>query len=582
MLKELYIRNYALFSEIRIELGTDFNVFTGETGAGKSLLVGAVGLLLGNKADNSAIRKNCNEAEISGLLAINSKNHEIITWLKNYDIPLEETESGEFIEIVVRRILRENGKGSCYIQHVPFVRSKLGEFMALIFDLHSQHQNQSLFDSRQQLRMLDYYAQLSQRAENFSKKFQELNQKKKELANNEQQFSQQQEQIAYLREAIIEIEELKPQENEDTELNEKIALLSNVEQVRSNFEELLEVGAQALGMLGCAQAQLGVLAEQLRSVRELLPRLESASIDIEDILDSCKAERNNIPIHNGQLEELDQRLSKLIFLNRKYGCISLNETIRFGEETKRKLAIWETSENEFAEQKRQIQIQEELLMKEAHYLSQQRKKYVGVLEQNIEANLHNLGMNQAKFQIELSCRNNEQGKLLCHNYGVDRVRFLLAANPGEDFRELRQVASGGEISRIMLAIKSKPAQGGLIQDSQDEIGTDYSSSIETIIFDEIDAGIGGETGNKLAQYIEQLGQRKQIFCVTHLASIAASANTHIKIEKIAYEDSTEVRVYRLSAEARSAELARMLSGDSENAASLAHAKELLSRYNSGL
>ena len=571
MLKELHIRNYALFRDVHMELGPHFNVFTGETGAGKSLLVGAIGLLLGNKGDSIVIRKDCREAEVIGLLAISPGNDEACDWLNSHEIPLESEPPEGAIEVTVRRILKDSGRSSCYIQHIPLTRNKLGEFMALLFDLHSQHQNQSLFHSRQQLRMLDHYAQISQEVEQFGRTFYKLNQKKKELTEAELATEQRQEQVAYLRQAIQEIEELQPKEDEDSQLSEQIELLSNAENIREQLEQLLGAGRQALALLGHSQSQLDSLAHKLSAIDELLPRLQSARIEIEDILDSCKAEKNKLYLNPTQLQELDLRLSKLIMLSRKYGHSSLNEAIRFGQEAVSQLAILESTEDSIAQQRQELQAQEKQLMQVAQYLSQQRKAYAVPLQQSIEKNLHNLGMSQAKFQIELSRRSNEDGQVLCHSYGMDKAQFLLAANPGESFHEIQQVASGGEISRIMLAIKSEPAQ-------RNRDGNREANGIETIIFDEIDAGIGGETGIKLAQHIHQLGQHKQVLCVTHLASIAASANTHIKIEKLSGVDSTNVDIHRLTPEARPAELARMLSGDAKNPASLAHAEELLSRY----
>ncbi|MEM9424661.1 MAG: hypothetical protein AAF975_07740, partial [Spirochaetota bacterium] len=517
-------------------------------------------LLLGNKGDSIVVRKGCNETEVIGLLAIPPENAEARDWLKSCEIPLENSN-----ELTVRRILKDSGKSSCYLQHVPIAQNKLREFMALIFDLHSQHQNQSLYHSRAQLRMLDYYAGLGSRASQFSKTFQDLNQKRKELEEAQEAFRQQREMAAYLQKAIEEIEELRPEENEDVRLSEQIELLSNSEGIHGELDQLIGDSRQAIDFLNRSQSRLESLAPKLGSISELVPRLQSAGIEIEDILDSIKQEKNALHLDPAQLQEFDRRLSQLIRLSRKYGNSSLRETIRFGKEAADKLAALESSEDRISEQKQELQAEERKLMEEARYLSQQRKKYAKQLQESIEKNLQNLGMGQAQFQIELSHRSNDEGHVLCHSQGIDKVRFLLAANSGEDFHEIRHVASGGEISRIMLAIKSEPAQG-------------ESSSIETIIFDEIDSGIGGETGIRLAQHIHSLARRKQILCVTHLASIAASADTHIKIEKLSDSEGATVNIFPLEPRKRPAELARMLSGDAENPTSLAHAEELLSRY----
>ncbi|WGK70202.1 DNA repair protein RecN [Candidatus Haliotispira prima] len=578
MLKELHIRNYALFEDVHIELGPNFNVFSGETGAGKSLLVGAIGLLLGNKGDSVMVRQGCSETEVIGILSIAPENREARDWLENCEIPLETEGPDEPSQLSVRRILKDNGKSSCYIQHIPLTLSKLGEFTALLFDLHSQHQNQSLFHSRRQLRMLDHYAHLNQEVETFGKTFQNINQKKKQLTEAQAEADRQREQAAYLKKAIEEFEELKPQQDEDSELSEQIELLSNAEDIRQQMEQLLEEGHQALELLHRSHSRLGQLSAKFKSGAELLSRLQSTNIEIEDILDSCKAEKNNLNLNPGRLQEMDQRLSKLIMLGRKYGNSSLNRAIQFSEEAAANLAALENTEDSLAAQKRNIQTAEKELMEKAQYLSRQRKKYAPLLQKSIEGNLHNLGMAQATFQIELSHRNNENNHVLCHSYGIDKVRFLLAANPGEDLHEIRQVASGGEISRIMLAIKSEPVSDTM--PAKIRTGTSVNgseSSIETIIFDEIDTGIGGETGIRMARHINRLGRRKQILCVTHLASIAASADTHIKIEKQSDSDSTNVNIHSLSSDDRPAELARMLSGDPKNPTSLAHAQELLNR-----
>ncbi len=577
MLKELHIKNYALFEEVHLELGPHFNVFTGETGAGKSLLVGAIGLLLGNKGESIMVRQGCREAEVTGVLRLAAGSREARSWLESYEIPLEPDESGAD-HLTVRRILKVSGKSSCYIQHVPISRARLEEFMALLFDLHSQHQNQSLFHNRQQLHLLDHYARLEQCLEEFGKTFQDINQQKKQLAQARSEAERQREQIIYLRSAVEEIEELQPQEDEDVALGEQIELLSNVQNLREDLEQLLREGQGALERLDRSQSYLGTVAAKLGAAAELLPRLQSASIEIEDILDSCKAEKNALQPDPEQLHQLDQRLSQLIALSRKYGNSSLNESIRFGAEAREKLVRLESTEDSLSQREEAIQAAEQKLMQEAQYLSRQRKKYAPLLEQSIEENLHNLGMGQACFQIELAHRSNEEGHVLCHSHGIDTVRFLLSANPGESPREIRQVASGGEISRIMLAIKSQPIA---------KVGTEAcaggseaaeSRGIETVIFDEIDTGIGGETGIRLAEHIHRLGQHRQVLCVTHLASIAACANHHIKIDKQSDTNSTSIYIYALKQEQRTTELARMLSGDTQNPASLAHAQELLNRY----
>ncbi len=574
MLKELYIRDYALFGEIRVGLGPNFNVFTGEVGAGKSLLVGAIGLLLGDKGDSIMIRKGCREAEVIGLLSIEPGNGEALAWLESCEIQLEQEPPAQTIDFSVRRILKDTGRSSCYIQHVPVTRGKLAELMSLLFDLHGQHQNQSLFHGRQQLRMLDHYAQLGQQVEEFSQNFHDINQKKQQLLEAEAAVEQKREHAAYLRKAIEEITALQPQKDEDVQLSEQIDLLSEAENMRERLEQIMAEGSQALDRLNQAHSQLHSLATRLIAVKGLPPRLQSACIEIEDILESCAAEKNNLELNPSQLQELDQRLSQLILLSRKYGHSSLNETIQFAREAERDLLALEGDEDSIVAQKEEVQAAEKQLMQEAQYLSQQRRKHAKLLQQSIEDHLRNLGMTHARFQIELSLRGNDDGHVLCHSYGIDKVRFLLAANPGEDFRPIQQVASGGEISRIMLAIKSE----SVAPESPFAMQNKGESSIETIIFDEIDTGIGGETGIRLAQYIHHLGRRKQVLCVTHLASVAASANCHMKIEKVSNAGNTSVNIYNLSGEERPAELARMLSGDAKNAASLAHAEELLSRY----
>ena len=576
MLRELHIRNYALFEDVQIQLGPGFNVFSGETGAGKSLLVGAIGLLLGNKGESANVRRGCSEAEVIGQLSIAEGNREARAWLAGIEISLEENlQAGHTEMLTVRRILKSNGKNSCYIQHIPLTLSKLGEFMGLLFDLHSQHQNQSLSYSRNQLQMLDRYADAQTEA--LTRIFLQINCQKKQMEDTKARLQEQRERAAYLQEVVEEIDTLRPQQDEDILLSEQIEQLSNAQSIREQLEQSLQGGYEALALLQKACSGLSRIEGQFKSVNPLLGRLESANIEIGDILDSCKAEKNALQLDPERLQTLNQRLNALIMLNRKYGNASLNKTLEFSVQATAELAALESSEDTMSEQQQQLEKAEKQLMQQAHALSRQRKKYAPILEKRIEQNLHRLGMAQARFRIELSHSINENGRILCHNYGIDKIRFLLAANPGEELREIRQVASGGEISRIMLAIKSESISPIAQEANQHRKPNDNAGS-ETIIFDEIDSGIGGETAIQVAQHIHQLGQHRQILCVTHLASIAAAADTHVKIVKHFDVNITNINIYLLSGAKRISELARMLSGDEQNPKSLAHAQELLGRY----
>lgn len=553
VIRELYIRNYVLFEEVRITFGPAVNVFTGETGAGKSLLIGALNFLLGTKGDTDLIRTGAEELEVAGTLEIPAASR-AWSWLTGESI---SADGKEFVG--VRRVLRKTGRGGCYIHQSPVPRKKLSEFMTLLFELHGQHENQALFRPADQLALLDSYAGLTGKVKDFGRRFESVTGTKQQLKQREQEFRGLSDEKESLEFTLKEIAAVSPEEGEEESLKQRIDRLGRAETLQTDFEAVAEQGKNILPALAKIQEELKKLSAAFPSLADAESRCTSAVYELEDILDCCKQESRNFYYDPQELRTLDRRLSELILLGRKYGRGSVQNLSAVAEEAREKLDWLAEGEFQLEQLRAALAVKEQELWEKGKILSGRRLTAAEALSRAVSSRLKCLGMPNAVFEVHIV-----SGSGYLSRTGLDQVCFFLSANPGEPPREVRQIASGGEISRIMLAVKSECVN--------------ESDPVDTIIFDEIDAGIGGETGVKIAEYMHLLGKRRQIICITHLASIASSADTHIQIEKKSSQQRTFVQVRTLAPAERTSEIARMLSGNRDNNTSLAHAKILLEDF----
>jgi DNA repair protein RecN (Recombination protein N) len=559
MLEELSIKNYAIIDNLTVEFKKGMNVLSGETGAGKSILVGALGLILGGKGEIDAIRTGEEEIDVSGIMKIEG-NKEAEKWCKEKGIELEEG------AVILRRTVKKSGRGQAYIQSTPVTRADLNEIGSLLLDIHGQHEHQSLLKTEYHRSLLDKYAGIEYEVMEFSDKFRELSALKKQLQDMNASERERLREIDILSFAVREIEEANLKPDEEEKLNKEKRMLQESEHLFNLLDETYDSVSEnrngALAYLRKAMENMDGVANIDPGRKELSERLSNLFYELEDVNESIRDYRSSLDFTPDQLEKCENRLSIIYRLEKKYGS-TIEELLQYLDEAKsrlEKLESWETDKEKVISE---IKGQEKDVFSRARSISEKRKNAALRLQKEIEETLRNLGMNKTKFTVAVESRRTERGAPSCGTYGTDSVEFRFSANPGEPLKPLHLTASGGETSRLMLAVKTVLAE---------------SDSIQCMVFDEIDAGIGGEVALAVGNHLKQLSRHKQVLCITHLASIAARADNHIKVEKKEKDGKTITTVISAKGEGRIVEIARMLAGDKTGTVSLEHAKELLTRY----
>jgi DNA repair protein RecN (Recombination protein N) len=581
MLEELSIRNYALIDSISLSFRGGFNALTGETGAGKSIIVGSLGFLMGGKAEADVIRTGAEEASVSAIVSVNKNNREAADWLRGRDIESEED------TIIIRRNIRSGGRGSIYIQNVPVTRTDLAEFMGLLFDLHGQHNHESLLRKESHRRYLDSFAGLEEEALAYNRIFNSLSEKRKTLEASLSSEREREERLEILAYAVEEIARAAPRAGEIRELENEAQRLGDFEKlagfVNTAAGALFDEERSVLGLVRRVRGALDFAAGIDSGLGEIRRRLEDLFYEAEDIAGEFRAYRDSLTYNPQRHEEVDERLASLYKLKKKYGrgAAAGVETAASDEEA---ILAYKTSAEAEIEAlagagenreklKSEIAALEKDIAVKAAALRQKRTAAAARLGERITGILTRLGMPSARFAAGILPKTREgggQAGLICGPWGSEDVEFLISANTGEPLKDLARIASGGELSRVMLAIKTVLSAGD----------SGPADSIETLVFDEIDTGIGGEVALAVGEYLAKIGEVKQIFCVTHLASIAVRADNHFKVEKRIEGGRTFTGVGPLNAGGRRREIARMLAGDAGEAA-LAHADDLILKYGKG-
>ncbi|MDR0640826.1 MAG: DNA repair protein RecN [Treponema sp.] len=574
MLEELSIRNYALIENISLSFGGGFNVFSGETGAGKSIIVGSLSFLMGAKAETDVIRSGTEEAAVSAVISVHPQNLDAREWLDSRDIQLEDG------RIIVRRGIKNTGRGSIFVQNAPVTRGDLAELMALLFDLHGQHNHESLLRKENHRRHLDRFAGLEQEAAEFNRVFLELSEKKKALELSLSSQRDRDTRLELLNYAVEEITAAAPKKGESRELENEAQKLGDFEKLAAQvnaaaaalYDDEVSLLSQARRARGALDAALGIDG----SLEPLNKRLGDLYFEAEDLAEEFRSYRESLSYDPARLQEIEERLNLLYRLRKKYagldrsGQDSEEGILAYKEQAEAEIAELSGIEENREKLKAEIAGLEKNIGVRALSLGAKRKEAARALGEGITGILGRLGMPNARFSPAL--RPKGQGALVLGPWGAEDVEFLISANAGEPLKDLSRIASGGELSRVMLAIKTALA-------SADTQGNDVSP--ETLIFDEIDTGIGGEVALSVGEYLLKTGERKQIFCVTHLASIAVRAGSHYKVEKGIIPsrggERTVTTVKVLGKHEKRQEIARMLAGDAGNAA-LAHADDLLAKY----
>ncbi|MGA2614853.1 MAG: DNA repair protein RecN [Spirochaetia bacterium] len=558
MLEELHVHNYAIIDKLQVRFTDGLNVLSGETGAGKSILVGALGLLLGDRTDTSIIRSGAEETSVSGIVSV-AGNAEAAQWLASHGI---EPEDGA---VILRRMLKSNGRGSLFIQSSPVTRADLHDFSSLLFDLHGQHEHQSLLDLENHRRLVDRWAGTEELAQRFHSLYASLASLRERLSSLVSDERERLRRIDLLTYAVKEIKALAPRPGEEEELEKELAILVHHEKLFTLLEEVHGAVAEGAGGVLAALRKARHSMEEILAIDASLSRqshqLEDAFYEIEDFAESVRQYKARTDFSPGRLDDVQSRLSAIRSLEKKYGDTidAVLEYCRAGEQELSGMENWEGEKKSLEEE---IARTEKEIAGVARELSERRKAGSQELQKKIESELRQLGMPKVSFRVLVQDAARE-GTPVLTPWGKDAIEFVISPNLGEPFKKLRAIASGGELSRVMLAIKGVLAE---------------SDHVSSLIFDEVDAGIGGEIALAVGERLGALARHKQVLCITHLATIAVRADNHLRIEKVTQSGRTVTRVEKVTGDARQEEIARMLAGDRKGELSLQHAGELLAKY----
>ncbi len=557
MLEELAIRDYAIVDRLSVRFEAGLNLLTGETGAGKSILIGALGFMLGAKADTGIIRAGSDETLVTGVVSV-AGNASALSWLAERGIAPEDG------AIVVRRGIKRTGRGSAYIQDVPVTRADLETLASMLVEVHGQRDGHALLRPERQRELVDRYAGIEGDVAAYASLYAELGAKRKAFEAMRSSASDREREADILRFAIEEIGAAAPKADEEAELEDEERRLAQHERLFASAAQASELLADedgAVTRLRKARVQLEAASAIDQRLAADARRLDDAYYELEDLGESLAGYVSRLSFDPARLEHIESRLATLQRLKRKYGP-GLPDVLAYKAEAEERLSGLEHWDEDRAGLERELSELEARAHGAAEALSAARTEAAKRLEAAAQAVVASLGMPNARFSVRVARLAPSGGKVVLGPFGLDELGFLVSANKGEPLKPLSDVASGGELSRLMLALKTVLAEDG---------GT------PTLVFDEVDTGIGGEVALSVGGHLAGLARTRQVLCITHLASIAARADNHLMVDKRVEGDRTVTRVACLEGEERIREIARMLSGDPGSRASLDHATELVGR-----
>ena len=552
MLKHLYIRNYALIDELDIDFPAGFSVITGETGAGKSIILGAIGLLVGNRADIKSIKPGAKKCVIEAQFGIAEYGLEPLFTDNDIDFDPDEC--------IVRRELSATGKSRSFVNDSPAPLQFLRQLGDKLIDIHSQHQNLLLQKEDFQLGVVDIIAHDDKQKELYSKSFNEYEKARKALTDLQKSIEKARENEEFLRFQYNELQTAQLSDGIQEELEQESAALSHSEDIKSalfNADNILNADVDGIvGRAGEAADALHGIESVYPKVKELADRLDSAKVELADIAADVSADTDNVDFDPARLDEVNARLDNIYSLEQKHHVNTVSELIKIRDEIEKQLDGIDDGDNQLGELQKRVDDTSAVCKKEATKLSALRKKSATEVEKQMSSRLIPLGMPNVRFKVDI------QKKELSAD-GTDRILFLFSANKSTDLMPVAEVASGGEIARVMLSLKAMIS--GAV-------------NLPTIIFDEIDTGVSGAIASKMAQLMKEMADAgRQVIAITHLPQIAAMGEAHYKVEKEETDTGTTSHMRRLTDDERISAIAAMLSGDNITEAALQNARELMGK-----
>ena len=550
MLKHLYIKNFTLIDELDIELYQGFSVITGETGAGKSIILGALGLLLGQRADSKAIKQGAEKCVIEAHFDLS--RYGMTDFFEENEIEYDAA------DCIVRRELTASGKSRAFINDTPVQLSLLKELGEQLVDIHSQHQNLLLNKQDFQLNVVDIIAGDEKEQQLYQQAYTQYHATEKELSALKESIEQNRQNADFLQFQFEELTQANLAGGEQEELEQKSETMSHSEEIKSAlYEADNALSAEQTGVVESLRTALSAMRQiekVLPDASELVERLDSSYIELKDIAQEISSQMEHVDFDPAELDAINNRLDKLYDLEKKYHVETVEELIAKRDELRIQLGRIENSDEALAELQQKLAAQLAQAQKAAEALTKLRTKAAKQIEKEMQGRLMPLGMPNVKFSIEMT-----QEPL--NVSGQDKVAFLFSANTSTPLQPISQVASGGEIARVMLSLKAMIS--GAVK-------------LPTIIFDEIDTGVSGKTAEKMAEIMQEMGHHeRQVISITHLPQIAALGSAHYKVEKEETAKGTISRMRKLSDDERVLEIAQMLSGSNVSEAAISNAKQLL-------
>ncbi len=550
MLKQLYIKNFTLIDELDITFHSGFSVITGETGAGKSIILGALHLLLGARADSKQIKNGSSKCVVEAHFDLS--HYGLETFFDEFGIDYDAN------DCIIRREVNDNGKSRAFVNDTPVALTTMRELGEQLIDIHSQHQNLLLQKEDFQLNVVDIIADNAQLRQSYLQAYNEYHKATKRFNDFQEASQKSKENEEFLRFQFSELDKAKLVAGEDEELEKQSRTLSHVEDIKSALYDASSALSSEDG--GCvekiknASSRLHDITEVFPEIKDVDERLSSAYIELKDIAQEIERKLEDVDFDPRQLDEINSRLDLIYALEQKFHASSVDELINEYKRLQDELESIDGGDEQLEQLQQEMQEKYDVAMKLARKLSDARKKAAQKVEEGLKQRLVPLGIPNVKFNIEFKERD-------CSPSGIDKVSFLFSANSSTALQPVSQVASGGEISRVMLSLKAMIS--GAVK-------------LPTIIFDEIDTGVSGRVAEKMAQIMKEMGDNhRQVLSITHLPQIAAIGATHYKVSKEETAQGTISHMQMLTEQERIEEIAQMLSGSDISEAAIANAKTLL-------